>query len=91
LLDATLSRLQTSYQNSSEQEAAALRESLSRSRPFIDGNKRTAFACMVCFSEINGRALSVTTKEMQSFLPLLHEYCKVNIAYLLPWFIQYKQ
>jgi death on curing protein len=44
LLEGALVRPQTGYYSSLIEEAAALWESLSQNHPFVDGNKRTAFA-----------------------------------------------
>jgi death-on-curing protein len=44
LLEAALYRPQTGYYPDLIEEAAALWESLAQNHPFIDGNKRTAFA-----------------------------------------------
>ena len=44
LLEAALFRPQTGYYPNLIEEAAALWESLSQNHPFVDGNKRTAFA-----------------------------------------------
>lgn len=44
LLEAALFRPQTGYYADLIEEAAALWESLAQNHPFIDGNKRTAFA-----------------------------------------------
>jgi death-on-curing protein len=44
LLEAALYRPQTGYYADLIEEATALWESLSQNHPFVDGNKRTAFA-----------------------------------------------
>ena len=48
-LEAALSRPQSGYYEDVIAEAAALWESLSQNHPFVDGNKRTAFAAMYTF------------------------------------------
>lgn len=53
-LDAALFRPQTGYYDDIIEEAAALWESLSQNHPFIDGNKRTAFAVTYTFLTLNG-------------------------------------
>ncbi|MEO1069264.1 MAG: type II toxin-antitoxin system death-on-curing family toxin [Cyanobacteria bacterium J06638_6] len=45
------------------EQAAAYLYHLSRNHPFIDGNKRTAFAVMDAFIEANGYSLSLTDDE----------------------------
>jgi Fic/DOC family len=49
LLEAALLRPQTGYYADLIEEAAALWESLSQNHPFVDGNKRTAFAVTYVF------------------------------------------
>jgi len=49
LLQAALFRPQTGYYHNLLEEAAALWESLAQNHPFIDGNKRTAFAATYGF------------------------------------------
>ncbi|MEA2849592.1 MAG: death on curing protein, partial [Rhodospirillaceae bacterium] len=46
-------RPQTGYYLDLVEEAAALWESLAQSHPFVDGNKRTAFAAAYTFLVIN--------------------------------------
>ena len=48
-LEAALFRPQTGYYEDVIAEAAALWESLSQNHPFVDGNKRTAFAVTYTF------------------------------------------
>jgi len=58
LLEAALYRPQTGYYAGLIEEAAALWESLAQNHPFIDGNKRTAFAATYTFLAINGARLT---------------------------------
>ncbi len=58
LLEAALYRPQAGYYRDLIEEAASLWESLSQSHPFIDGNKRTAFAVAYTFLAINGAAVT---------------------------------
>jgi death on curing protein len=48
-LEAAVHRLQSGYYEDIVQEAAALLESLAVNHPFIDGNKRVAFAVRMYF------------------------------------------
>lgn len=56
-LDAALFRPQSGYYADVIAEAAALFESLAMNHPFVDGNKRIAFACTDTFLRINGYTL----------------------------------
>ena len=58
LLESALYRPQTGYYADLVEEAAALWESLAQNHPFIDGNKRTAFAATYTFLAINGARLT---------------------------------
>jgi death-on-curing protein len=64
LLEAALFRPQTGYYADLIEEAAALWESLAQSHPFIDGNKRTAFAFTYTFLAINGARITADVDEI---------------------------
>ena len=53
-LESALFRPQSGYYDDTIQEAAALMESLANNHPFVDGNKRIAFAAVDVFLRING-------------------------------------
>ncbi len=42
-----------------DRKAATLLMEISRRRPFMDGNKRTAFESMLAFLELNGKKMDV--------------------------------
>jgi death-on-curing protein len=67
LLEAALFRPQTGYYPGLIEEAAALWESLSQNHPFVDGNKRTAFAITYTFLAINGARLTASASEPKNF------------------------
>ncbi len=56
-LESALFRPQSGYYEDTIAEAAALFESLAMNHPFIDGNKRIAFACVDVFLRVNGNRL----------------------------------
>ena len=62
ILESALFRPQTGYYSDLIEEAAALWESLSQNHPFLDGNKRTAFAATYTFLAINGARLVLTRR-----------------------------
>ena len=73
-LEAALLRPQTGYYDTIIHEAAALLESLVQNHPFIDGNKRTAFAIVDVFLRINGYAVTAGSESIfHRFLSLLDE------------------
>lgn len=53
-LEAAVFRPQTGYYEDPIAEAAALMESLIKSHPFVDGNKRTGFAAADLHLRLNG-------------------------------------
>lgn len=53
-LESALFRPQTGYYEDVLAEAAAMMESLAMNHPFVDGNKRVAFAATDVFLRING-------------------------------------
>jgi death-on-curing protein len=85
LLESALYRPQTGYYADVIEEAAALWESLSQNHPFIDGNKRTAFASTYSFLFINGVRISASSDETQSFVLGLYEVGKFSFENLTAW------
>ena len=85
LLEAALFRPQTGYYADLIEEAAALWESLSQNHPFIDGNKRTAFAATYTFLAINGARLTADAQETQDFVLALYEENQFTFDKLVPW------
>jgi death-on-curing protein len=84
-LEAALFRPQTGYYPSLVDEAAALWESLSQNHPFIDGNKRTAFAATYVFLAINGLRINATDEQTQEFLLDLYETGQLQYEHLRQW------
>ena len=85
LLEAALFRPQTGYYANLLEEAAALWESLSQNHPFIDGNKRTAFAATYTFLAINGAQLTAGPVETQDFICGLYESRNFDFDRLNEW------
>lgn len=85
LLEAALFRPQTGYYADLIEEAAALWESMSQNHPFLDGNKRTAFAATYTFLAINGARLTADAHETQEFVLTLYEGNQFTFDKLVPW------
>ena len=85
LLEAALFRPQTGYYPTLIDEAAALWESLSQNDPFVDGNKRTAFAATYVFLAINGLEITATDDEAQDFVLGLYSASRVTFENLRAW------
>ena len=65
-VEAALFRPQSGYYNDIVEEAAALMESLLINHPFVDGNKRVAFAVCHVFLDINGYELNADAEWLHS-------------------------
>ncbi len=85
LLEAALFRPQTGYYPTLIDEAAALWESLSQNYPFVDGNKRTAFAATYVFLAINGLDIIATDDEAQDFVLGLYDTSSITFDNLRTW------
>jgi death-on-curing protein len=85
LLEAALFRPQTGYYADVIEEAAALWESLGQNHPFIDGNKRTAFAAAYTFLAINGVELQASADETYAFIARLYETNAFRFEALEKW------
>jgi death-on-curing protein len=85
LLEAALFRPQTGYYADLIEEAAALWESLAQNHPFVDGNKRTAFAATYTFLVINGARLTADSQEIYGFIAELYSANQFNFEMLVPW------
>jgi death on curing protein len=68
LLESAVFRPQIGYYHTIVEEAAALMESLANNHPFLDGNKRIAFAAAYTFLVINGHDLDVQTDVAADFV-----------------------
>lgn len=85
LLEAALYRPQTGYYADLIEEAAALWESLAQNHPFLDGNKRTAFAVTYTFLAINGFRISSESEAAYAFIIGLHETGTFEFGRLAAW------
>ena len=85
LLEAALYRPKTGYYNDLIEEAAALWESLAQNHPFIDGNKRTAFAVTFTFLLINGTQLLPGSDETYRFIAELYASQDFKFDNLVVW------
>jgi death-on-curing protein len=84
-LEAALFRPQTGYYADIIAEAAALLESLAINHPFVDGNKRIAFAAADVFLRINGWCLKRPSMVIHKEMLQLFEAGTFDIAHIEPW------
>lgn len=68
LLESALLRPQTGYYADLIEEAAALWESLAMNHPFLDGNKRVAYAVTELFLQSNGLDIVPDDKTIEAFI-----------------------
>ena len=84
-LESALHRPQTGYYDTIIHEAAALLESLVQNHPFIDGNKRTAFAVVDVFLRINGHTITADSVAVYNKFIKLLDQSAFDMEHLVPW------
>jgi death-on-curing protein len=84
-LESALRRPQTGYYDSAVQEAAALLESLVQNHPFVDGNKRVAFAVMDVYLRLNGYGITADSRSICTTMVTLMEKKQFDMVHLVPW------
>lgn len=84
-LESAVFRPQTGYYADIVAEAAALMESLVTNHPFVDGNKRIAFAAVDVFLRINGRRVHRPPMRIHARMMKMLESGTFDIAHLEPW------
>lgn len=89
LLESALVRPQTGYYKTLSLEAAALLQSLAQNHPFIDGNKRVAFACTAIFLRMNGFRLKVDPDNGETFIIQEVILQKASIESIADWLEQH--
>ena len=85
LLESAVFRPQTGYYNSVSEEAAALMESLANNHPFLDGNKRVAFAAAHTFLLVNGFDLAVDSISAFEFMMQSISGGEFRFAQIVQW------
>ncbi len=84
-LASAIMRPQMGYYDTLIEEAAALLESLAMNHPFVDGNKRTAFAVTEAFLRMNGYFIDCDNDEAHAFFMQLFETNSFRFAELAVW------
>lgn len=84
-LESALFRPQTGYYGDLISEAAALWESMAQNHPFIDGNKRTAFAVTDVFLKMNSTLITASPEDTASFISSLYDSKTFNFEELATW------
>ena len=83
-LESALQRPQTGYYDTIVEEAAALLESLVQNHPFVDGNKRVAFAIVDVFLRINAYTIVAPSKGIYRQLMELFVQRAFDMEHLVP-------
>jgi len=84
-LESALHRPQTGYYDTLVHEAAALLESLVQNHPFVDGDKRVAFAVVDVFVRINGHSITADSKAIYDHIMKLFDERTFDMEHLVPW------
>ena len=84
-LESALFRPQSGYYADIIAEAAALMESLAINHPFVDGNKRVAFAAVDVFLRINGYRIRHAPLAIYADMIGMFEADTFDFAHLDPW------
>ena len=84
-LESAIYRPQTGYYEDLIAEAAALFESLAINHPFIDGNKRVAFAATDTFLRVNGYKINANSAQIYKKMMELFDTQTFKFAKLEPW------
>lgn len=91
LLESALLRPQTGYYPSLSLQAATLLQSLAHNHPFIDGNKRVAFATAAIFLRMNGYRLSVDADSGEKFIIERLIKKKIELKMIADWLEKHMQ
>jgi death-on-curing protein len=85
MLESALFRPRTGYCADLIEEAAEFWESLAQNHPFIDCNKRAAFAATYTFLAVNGGRLTAEAMADFDFIGGLYGERAFEFARLAPW------
>lgn len=85
LLEAAIHRPRVGYYVDLIEQAAALWESLAQNHPFVDGNKRIAFAATLTFLDINGVAITAAADATFDFIESLYRENAFRFDNLVTW------
>ncbi len=84
-LEAALFRPQTGYYADIVAQAAALMESLAINHPFLDGNKRVAFAVVDVFLRINNCQLVAENNKIYKEMMKMFDHQTFDYDHIEPW------
>lgn len=87
-LESALARPRSGYYRSLSEQAAALMQSLAMNHPFVDGNKRVAFALTAIFLKLNGLSLKVDAKSGVYFVEVTLIKERASLGVITSWIEQ---
>ncbi len=90
-LESALARPRSGYYRSLSEQAAALMQSLAMNHPFVDGNKRVAFALTAIFLKLNGLSLKVDAKSGVYFVEVTLIKERAPLDVITSWIEQQTQ
>ena len=85
VLESAVIRPQIGYYDGIVEEAAALMESLAINHPFVDGNKRVAFAAADTFLLMNGHYIDCDSIDAHTHFMELFDTNSFRFAELAAW------
>lgn len=85
LIESALARPKCGYYSGVIKQASVLWESLSQNHPFIDGNKRTAYASMYVFLAINDVGICATSSQAFDFIINMYQKDAFSACNLEIW------
>lgn len=88
-LESAIMRPQNGYYAGIVEEAAALLESLAMNHPFVDGNKRVAFATTEVFLRMNGHFIECDSIEAHRHFMELFDTNSFRFAQLVDWLTEH--
>ena len=84
-LESAIFRPQMGYYDGLIEEGAAMMESLAMNHPFVDGNKRVAFAATEVFLALNGHFIDCDNLEAYDYFMQLFDTNSFRFAELKSW------
>ena len=84
-LEAALNRPQSGYYSDAIEQAAALFESIAINHPFVDGNKRIAFAVMDTFLRLNGFRIQVKSPALHTQIIAMFDKGELRFDFINAW------
>lgn len=84
-LESALARPRSGYYRSLSEQAAALMQSLAMNHPFVDDNKRVAFALTAIFLHLNGLKLKIDAKNGVHFVEVTLIKERASLDVITSW------